>query len=208
MSAHCKDCREIPELSQAGKGYRRALIWVVALNLGMGIAEMAGGLLGLSQALKADALDFLGDGFITLLALVAISRGPRWRARAAFLQGTFLAALAVGVLGAALYRVVEQKLPEAGVMSVLGVLALVTNVAAAVILIPHRKGDANVQAVWLFSRNDALGNLAVIIAGGLVYWTKSAWPDIVVAAIIAGLFLSSALTILKEARRELRTLGT
>ena len=200
----CDDCHDTGNLAHASKGYRRALLLVVVLNLAMGVVEIVGGTLGLSQALKADALDFLGDGLITLLGLLAISRGPMWRARAAFLQGVFLALLAAGVLVAALYRAIEQQTPEAAVMSTLGFFALATNVTAALILVPHRRGDANVRAVWLFSRNDALGNVAVIIAGALVYWTQSVWPDIVTAAIIAALFLGSAVAIIRSARRELR----
>lgn len=206
MSQVRDECCDTSDLTGATKGYRRALGVVVALNLGMGIAEMAGGLFGLSQALKADALDFLGDGFITLLGLLAISRGPRWRARAAFLQGLFLAILAVGVVVVALYRAIAQQIPEAEVMSSVGVIALATNVTAALILVPHRHGDASVRAVWLFSRNDALGNVAVIVAGGFVFWTDTVWPDILTAMIIAGLFLSSSLEILRASRRELRLL--
>lgn len=208
MSLACTDCHKPEDLVHATKAYRRSLVWVVALNLGMGIIEMAGGVFGLSQALKADALDFLGDGVITLLGILAISRGPRWRARAAMLQGAFLGVLAIGVLVAAIYRAFEQRTPEAGVMGILGTAALATNVAAALILVRHRNGDANVRAVWLFSRNDALGNIAVVIAGGLVYWTRTAWPDIVTAGLIAGLFLHSAMEILRNARRELHSLSS
>jgi Co/Zn/Cd efflux system component len=203
----CDDCHDKKDLAHAAPAYRRALVVVVVLNLGMGVLEMAGGLVGLSQALKADALDFLGDGLITLLGLLAISRGPRWRAMAALLQGVFLGLLGVGVIGAAVYRSLEQTLPEATVMGTLGFLALATNVAAAVILSKHRHGDANVRAVWLFSRNDALGNAAVIIAGVLVYGTGSAWPDLVTAVAIALLFLWGAWQIVGGARLELRELG-
>lgn len=207
MSPPCDECHETKDLTNASPAYRRALQLVAALNLGMGLLEMSGGFFGLSNALKADALDFIGDGFITLLALVAISRGPRWRARAALLQGIFLAALAVGVVGAAIYRVVETRTPEAEVMGLLGFLALGTNVAAALVLLRHREGDASVRAVWLFSRNDALGNVVVIAAGALVHWFASGWPDIVAALLIAGLFLTSAKEIIRSARKELLTLG-
>lgn len=207
MSQVRDECCDASDLIHANKGYRRALAVVVTLNLGMGVAEMVAGLFGGSQALKADALDFLGDGFITLLGLLAISRGPRWRARAAFLQGLFLAILALGVIIVAIYRAIVQEIPEAALMSAFGLVALAINVAAALILIPHRRGDANVRAVWLFSRNDALGNVAVIIAGGLVFWTKTAWPDIVTATIIAGLLLSSSFEILGTSRSELKSLS-
>lgn len=199
----CDDCQDTKDLTHASASYRRALVIVVILNLCMAVVEMSGGVMGLSQALKADALDFLGDGLITMLGLLAISRGPRWRARAALLQGVFLALLGVGVIAAAAYRTFAQVAPEAGFMSGIGALAFVTNVVAALILVRHRKGDANVRAVWLFSRNDALGNLAVIAAGGLVYWTGSAWPDLVTATLIALLFLSSSVGIIRAARREL-----
>lgn len=206
MSFGCKDCRDTGDLALASKRYRRALAWVVALNLGMGVVQLTGGLLGMSQSLKADALDFLGDGLITWIGLLSVSHTPRWRARTAMAQGVFLALLAVGVLAAAVYRAFEQRMPEAGVMTVLGLVGFVVNVAAALILVPHRNGDANVRAVWLFSRNDAIGNLAVVAASGLVYWTRSPWPDLVTAAAIAGLFLASAVEILRTARRELRVL--
>ncbi|MFN0204752.1 MAG: cation transporter [Planctomycetota bacterium] len=207
MSLSCDDCNHTKDLSTAGKGYFRALIIVVVLNLAMGIVEMTGGFFGLSQALKADALDFLGDGFITLLALLAISRAPRWRARAALLQGWFLCILGVSVSVGAIYRAFNQITPEASMMGGLGFAALATNIAAAAVLIPHRHGDANVRAVWLFSRNDAIGNIAVMAAAGLVYLTNSAWPDIITAGIIAGLFLNSAFVILKSARRELQAIS-
>lgn len=201
----CEKCGVIMNLAHASRGYRRALVIVIALNLVMGAVEMVGGVLGVSQALKADALDFLGDGLITLLGLLALRWSSRWRAKAALLQGAFLAILGLGVIGAALFRVFVQRMPDTATMGVLGLAALVTNVAAALVLIPHREGDANVRAVWLFSRNDALGNVAVIIAAGLVMWTGTVWPDLLAAVGIAGLFISSALEILRDARGELRT---
>lgn len=200
----CDDCGGPKDLSQTTPAYRRALLIVVLLNLGMGIGEMIGGLLAGSQALKADALDFLGDGLITLLGLLAIRWGPRLRARTAWLQGLFLAILGIGVLGAAFYRAFVRTVPDAEVMGVLGGIALITNVLSALVLVPHRHGDASVRAVWLFSRNDALGNIAVIVAAGLVAWTESPWPDLIVAVMIAGLFLHSAWAILSNARSELR----
>lgn len=184
--------------------YRRALWIVVALNVGYGAVEIVGGFMSGSQALKADALDFLGDGLITLLGIMAIGWSLAWRARSALIQGIFLAALGIGVLATTAYRVFVQSAPEAEVMGALGAIALLVNVAAAAVLIPHRTGDANVRAVWLFSRNDAIGNAAVVVAALLVGWTGSAWPDLVVAGFIASLFLHSAWSIIGDARADLR----
>ena len=184
--------------------YRRALWIVVVLNLGYGIVETAGGWLAGSQALKADALDFLGDGVITWLGIVALGHAARLRARAALLQGSFLGALGLAVLATTVWRLVEHGTPEAATMGVLGLLGLIVNLAAAALLIPHRGGDANARAVWLFSRNDALGNLAVVGAAALVALTGTHWPDVVVAFVIAALFLHSSWAIVRRARAELR----
>ena len=135
--------------------------------------------------------------------MLAIGWSLTWRARSALLQGIFLGALGSGVLLNTLYRVLVLNVPTAELMGTFGAIALVVNVAAALVLIPHRTGDANVRAVWLFSRNDAFGNIAVVAAAGLVYWTGSSWPDLAVAIVIAGLFLHSAWHIVNDARRDL-----
>jgi Co/Zn/Cd efflux system component/copper chaperone CopZ len=185
--------------------YRRALWIVVLLNVGYGLIEIVGGFLSDSQALKADALDFVGDGLISFLGLLAIGWRPVWRARSALIQGLFLGLLGLGVLGNTVYRLIVQTEPEAELMGLFGIVALVVNVVSVLVLLPHRAGDANVRAVWLFSRNDALGNLAVVIAAGLVALTGTAWPDLAVAFVIAGLFLHSAWSIITDARSELAT---
>ena len=184
--------------------YRRALWIVILLNVGYGVIEIIGGFIAESQALKADALDFLGDGLITFLGVLAIGWSLAWRARSALIQGAFLGALGIGVLINTIYRVVILNQPNAELMGVLGLIALVVNVLAAVALLPHRTGDANVRAVWLFSRNDAIGNVAIVMAAILVAWTGTAWPDLVVAAVIAGLFLQSSWVIISDARADLR----
>src|SRR6056297_2224067 len=184
-------------------GYRRALWMVVALNLGYGVIEMAGGFLSGSQALKADALDFIGDGAITFLGLLAIGWSLVWRARSAMIQAVFLGLLGLGVIGSTIWRVLNHAAPEAGLMGAFAVGALIVNILAALPLLRHRKGDANMRAVWLFSRNDAIGNVAVVIAAGLVAVFGSAWPDLVVAFAIATLFLHSAWAIIRDARGNL-----
>ena len=183
--------------------YRRALWTVVLLNVGYGIVEMVGGFLAESQALKADALDFIGDGLITFLGVLAIGWSIAWRARSAYVQGMFLGLLGVSVLLATVYRLVVQTTPDAALMGAFGVGALIVNVLAVLPLLAHRHGDANIRAVWLFSRNDAIGNAAVVMAAGLVVWSGTAWPDLIVALGIAGLFLHSSWTIVRDARSDL-----
>lgn len=190
--------------AQAVPRYRRALWTVVALNVGFGVLELIGGIVSESQALKADALDFIGDGLITLFGIVAIGWSLVWRARSALAQGLFLAGLGLGVLVNTAYRALVQQQPEAEMMGVVAVAALVVNVLAAVVLVPHRAGDANARAIWLFSRNDAIGNAAVVVAAILVSWSGTPWPDLLVAGVVASLFLHSAWAIVRDASSDLR----
>lgn len=197
------DDDRIPDLSHVTPAYKRALWIVVLLNVGYGVVEIVGSFLAGSQALQADALDFLGDGMISFLGLVAVGWGLAARAKAALLQGVFLGLLGLGVVASTVYRVFIEHQPESVLMGGFALVAFVVNVLAAVVLIPHRKGDANMRAVWLFSRNDAIGNLAVVAAAGLVWWTGTQWPDLVVAFAVAGLFLQSAWSIMRDARQDL-----
>lgn len=197
------DDDKIPDISHVTTAYKRALWIVVLLNVGYGAVEIFGGFIAGSQALKADALDFLGDGLISFLGLIAVGWGLAARAKAALLPGIFLGLLGLGVLTVTAYRVLVVQQPEAELMGILGLAALGVNVAAAVVLIPHRHGDANARAVWLFSRNDAIGNIAVVFAALTVAWTQTPWPDLVVAVIIAGLFLQSSFSIIRDARKDL-----
>ena len=201
VSVESCGCHGEPVRAQHDPAYRRALLTVVVLNLGFGIFELFGGFIADSQALKADSLDFLGDGSISLLGLLALAWSAR--ARVALSQGVFLGALGVGVIAFAIWRALHATAPDAELMGAIGAVALTINVGSALVLARFREGDANVRAIWLFSRNDALANVAVIAAAGLVAWTGSAWPDFAVAGVIALLFLHSAYEIVKGARREL-----
>jgi cation diffusion facilitator family transporter len=196
-------CHADQERTERDPAYRKALWLVASMNLGFGCAEIVGGFIAKSQALKADALDFLGDGSITFVALLALAWTAAARARVALVQGLFLAGLGIWVIFVAAWRALNAVPPEAELMGGIGVVALLINVAAALILSRFREGDANVRAVWLFSRNDALANLAVILAALAVGWTDSAWPDLIVAGCIALLFLHSSIEIIRDARREL-----
>lgn len=195
------------KLSHVTPAYRRALWTVFLLNAGYGVIEVVAGYFAKSQALKADALDFIGDGLITFLGLLAINWSLRWRARAALIQGLFLGALGLAVVVTTVYRVFFRILPEAELMGLFGGIALFINIVSAAVLARHRAGDANARAIWLFSRNDAIGNIAVVISAALVAWSGTPWPDYLVAFIIAGLFLHSAWLIVKDARGELKSFG-
>ena len=202
-----EDDDKIPDPSHVTPAYKRALWIVVLLNVGYGVIEIFGSFLSGSQALQADALDFVGDGLISFLGLIAVGWGLAARAKAALLQGVFLGLLGLGVIGSTLYRVFVEHEPETLLMGGFAVVAFIVNVAAALVLLPHRKGDANMRAVWLFSRNDAIGNLAVVVAAVLVWALSSSWPDLLVAFAVAGLFLQSAWSIIRDARSDLKQAG-
>ncbi|GGD45592.1 cation transporter [Erythrobacter arachoides] len=198
-------CTGDTKRAETDPAYRRALWWVVILNVGFGIVELVGGFVANSQALKADALDFLGDGSITFVGLLALGWAASTRARVAMTQGLFLGILGLAVIGMAIWRALNAIPPEPELMGGIGVAALIVNVTAALILARFREGgDAQARAIWLFSRNDAINNVAVIAAAALVFWLDSAWPDIIVAAVIAVIFLQSAWEIIRDARGELR----
>ncbi|WP_127558726.1 cation transporter [Saccharospirillum alexandrii] len=186
------------------RGYRQALVAVIVINAAMFVVEILGGAWAGSQALKADALDFLGDALTYGLSLWVIGRSLQTRASAALLKGISLALMGVWVLGSTIWQVWILGVPSAGIMGAIGVMALAANLASVLILLRYRDGDANVRSVWLCSRNDAIGNVAVIAAAVLVAFTASPWPDLVVAALMAGLFLKSSVSIIRQARGELR----
>jgi Co/Zn/Cd efflux system component len=197
-------CNDQPAMDNTTPAYRRVLWTVIGLNLGMFAGEMFAGLKGQSLALQADALDFLGDGLTYGLSLAVLGSALRVRATAALIKGASLALLAAWILGSAIWRVFFVGDPSPLVMSTVGFLALAVNAVSALLLLRYRNGDANVRSVWLCSRNDAIGNVAVIAAAGLVATSGTAWPDLVVAAAMASLFLHSSTGIIRQARGELR----
>lgn len=185
--------------------YKRALIAVIAINGVMFFVEMSAGMMSGSQALKADALDFAGDTATYALSLFVIGAALRTRAIASLIKGASLLLIALSVLGMTLASFLDGTPPNAGTMGIVGFLALAANVASVLILVRWREGDSNVRSVWLCSRNDAIGNVGVIIAGGLVALTGTAWPDLILAVLLAGLFTKSAISIILQARQELKT---
>lgn len=184
--------------------YKRRLWIVIALNAIMFVVEMGAGQLAKSQALQADALDFLGDALTYGISLAVIGASIRVRTNAALAKGISLFFMGSWVFGSTAYRVFYVGVPQAEIMGIIGLLALATNLASVMLLVRYKDGDANVRSVWLCSRNDAIGNVAVMLAAVGVWGTATGWPDLIVAGIMAGLFLSSAYQILRQALQESR----
>ena len=184
MSASC--CSHSAKFDGLDPRYKRILWLVIAINAAMFMVELTAGVLAGSQALQADALDFLGD---TLT------------------YGISLTLMGIGVFAWTAYQVVVLGVPRAEVMGVIGFMALGANLLSVLLLAKYKDGDANVRSVWLCSRNDAIGNVAVMIAALGVWGTATKWPDLVVAAIMAGLFLSSAFQIVQQGLAEWRSEG-
>jgi Co/Zn/Cd efflux system component len=184
--------------------WRRALWIALAVNLGMFFVEMVAGVNASSRALMADALDFFGDAANYAISLAVAGLAIGWRARAAMFKGVTLLGLGLWVFGSAAYGAFTGTLPHAETMGMIGVAALIANVAVAVMLYRFRTGDANMRSVWICSRNDAIGNIAVVAAAAGVFGTGTAWPDLLVAALLAGLGISGGIQIIRQARDELR----
>jgi Co/Zn/Cd efflux system component len=186
------------------RDYKARLWAVIALNASMFAVETGGGVMAGSQALQADALDFLGDTLTYGMSLAVIGFSLRVRATAALIKAATLALMGLWVLGATVWHALVLGTPLAEVMGLIGFLALAANLASVLILLKYKDGDANVRSVWLCSRNDAIGNVAVMVAALGVWGTATGWPDVIVAAILASLFLNSASKILRQALEEWR----
>jgi Co/Zn/Cd efflux system component len=184
--------------------YKRRLWLVIAINAAMFAVEMTAGQLARSQALQADALDFFADAVTYGISLAVIGASLKTRSMAAAAKGVSLFLMGLWVFGSTIWRVFQGGVPEAPVMGVIGFLALAANVASVLLLMSYKDGDANVRSVWLCSRNDAIGNVIVMIAAVGVWGTATAWPDLIVAGIMAGLFLSSSVQILSQSLAEWR----
>ncbi|MBO6506376.1 MAG: cation transporter [Kordiimonadaceae bacterium] len=200
MGAHCCDDVKFDGLDPA---YRRVLLVVIAINAIMFLVEMPMGFIGQSQALKADALDFLGDTLTYTISLAVIGKSLSLRAKVAMAKGISLAAMGLWVLGSTIYSVFYMQEPMPMVMGYVGAAALLANLASVLLLVRFKDGDANVRSVWLCSRNDAIGNVLVMIAASGVWFSGTGWPDLIVAAFMASLFLSGSFTIIRQARHEL-----
>jgi Co/Zn/Cd efflux system component len=185
-------------------GYRRALLLALAANIAMFGVEIAGGIISGSVSLLADAIDFLGDAANYAVSLAVFSLGMTWRARTALLRGLTMGAYGVFVLVKAGWAAAYGTAPEPVVMGAIAVLALLVNAGCAALMFSYRQGDADMRSVWLDSRNDAINNIAIVLAALVVFVAQSKWPDLVVAVVIGILGLTSAVSVVKHALAEMR----
>lgn len=183
--------------------YRRVLGAALAINAAMFAIEIGAGFQAGSVSLLADAIDFLGDAASYGISLAVLSLGLAWRARAAGLKGFAMLAFGLFVAGRAVWSLLQGATPEPVTMGMVGILALAANLAVAWMLFAYREGDANMRSVWLCTRNDAIGNVAVMLAALGVFGTGSAWPDLLVAGVMATLAITGGIAVLRQARQEL-----
>ena len=205
--AECVSCAS----DQAGgsdlvdPGFRRILWVALAANLAMFVVELVASVLSGSVSLQADAMDFLGDSVNYGISLLVLTLSFQARSKAALFKGATMLVFGLWVIGNAGYEAIAGTVPDALVMGSIGMLALVVNAGVAVMLFRYRSGDSNMRSIWLCSRNDALANIAVMLAASGVLVTATAWPDILVAAVIAGLNIAAACQVFRQATGELRS---
>jgi cation diffusion facilitator family transporter len=205
MSAHCDHHAPQTEKIVNLTRYRQILWIALVVNFTMFLVEIGAGVQAGSLSLLADAVDFAGDALNYAVSLAVLASALAWRARAAVFKAATMIGFGLYVLGSAVWSVWNGELPQAVTMGAVALLALAANVAVAWILYAFREGDANMRSVWLCSRNDAIGNVAVLLAALGVFGTGSAWPDLVVASLMATLALHGGWTVLRQARNELDT---
>src|SRR3954468_19117806 len=192
-----------PESSTNGHKFRGVLWAALVINLAMFAVEIGGSILAGSSALQADALDFLADAVNYGISLTVAGLALEWRACAALVKGATMGVFGIGVLVGTAWHAVNGTIPHAELMGAIGIAALVANGAVAAMLYAYRSGEANMRSIWLCSRNDVIGNVAVLLAAIGVFGSGTGWPDVAVALIMAGLGISGAWQIARQALPEL-----
>jgi cation diffusion facilitator family transporter len=206
MSAHCCEHETPKPAALVNLPRYRRILWIAMLvNAAMLVVELAAGYRSGSVSLLADAIDFGGDALNYGVSLVVLSAALAWRARAAMLKAVSMVAFGLFVLGRALWSLWSGQVPDAMTMGAVGVLALCANLAVAWMLYAFRQGDANMRSVWLCTRNDAIGNIAVMGAALGVFGTGTAWPDLLVATLMAALAVRGGWQVWRQAQGELGT---
>lgn len=203
MGASCCGNQTSDDPHRGNPNYRRVLWAVLVINLAMFAVEIGAGLAAGSASLQADALDFLGDAGNYAISLFVIGMALRYRAMAALAKGGTMGLFGLWVVGMALWHAYVGTVPEAPVMGIVGLAALAANVGAFALLWVYREGDANMRSAWLCSRNDVLGNCAVLLAALGVFGTGTGWPDVIVALIMAALALQGAYLVIRQSLSEL-----
>jgi Co/Zn/Cd efflux system component len=204
MSAHCCDHAHERGAAAANSPIYRRVLWVaLAVNLAMFFVEIGAGLAAQSASLLADSLDFLGDAGNYGLSLFVLGMALQWRARASLLKAASMGAFGLWVAATTIQHAVAGTVPAAPVMGIVGALAFAVNLGVAALLYRWREGDSNMRAVWICTRNDAIGNLAVLVAAAGVFGSGTGWPDYIVAAIMSGLALIGAVQVARQALAEL-----
>jgi len=204
MGKNC--CGPVADVEANNDPLWRRILWIaLILNAVMFSVEIVAGLAADSRALQADALDFLGDAANYAISLCVAGMALAWRACAAVAKAATMLAFGLWVLGSAIWGFFVGASPDAGTMGIIGTVALAVNLAVAAMLFRFRTGDANMRSVWICSRNDAIGNVAVLGAALGVFGTGRAWPDLVVAAIMASLAIWGSIEVFGQARGELRS---
>lgn len=197
-----------PKNTDAGKKQndvlRRVLWAVLVINGVMFAVEVIAGLAAGSASLQADALDFLGDTANYAISLLVVGMALRYRASAALAKGLTMAAFGLWVVAMVIWHIAQGTLPSALTMGTVGIAALVANAVSFGLLWAYRHGDSNIRSAWICTRNDVLGNLAVLVAAAGVFGTGTGWPDVIVAAIMAALALQGAVLVIRQAFGELR----
>lgn len=186
--------------------YRKILWIALVVNFAMFLVEVLSGFNAHSVSLMADAIDFFGDAMNYGISLAVLSMSLMWRARAALFKGLTMGAFGLFVLANAGWSYLHGQVPEAYTMGAIGMLALIANISVAIMLYAYRDGDANMQSVWLCSRNDAIGNVAVMLAALGVFGSGNAWPDLLVAIIMASLGIAAAIQVTRKAGIEIKTI--
>ena len=204
MDVCCESKSE--ELSQLRTGHKKVLQVVLVINIVLFGVEAVAGMLANSTALLADSLDMFGDSLVYGFSLYVLWRSAAWKAKAALLKGAIMAVFGAGVLLEVVYKTISGIVPSAETMGIIGALVLLGNSICFLLLFRHRADDINMRSTWLCSRNDILANIAVLLAAVGVKVFDASWPDILVGAAIAALFLRSAFTVLRESFGELRIL--
>ncbi|ARU88088.1 cation transporter [Pseudomonas sp. M30-35] len=204
MSAHCCNHTPDPSTQQQPERYRKILWIALLINLGMFFIEITSGVKANSVSLLADSLDFLGDAANYGISLWVLGMSIALRAKASLVKAASMLVFGVGVLAVAIWHAVNGQIPEPQTMGVIGTLALLANLGVAALLYAYREGDSNMRSVWLCTRNDALGNVAVLIAAAGVFGTGTAWPDLLVASVMALLAITSAYQVIRQAQQELK----